>query len=485
MKALGGGAQAATAGVAKILHDAGEAMPTFKKILYDPTAKFLTEAGSVADNLDILWGAATNPTKAKALEEALEKSGGSWAKAVESIKPTTPVSAAATKASTAATATPTVPATKAADDVTDATIKLPKAQRVLVEDQVNKFRTFAQEARAQEIAQHIKWAEAEAQDILANMTKQTNYGPMTPQDLLTLQKATSNDLSKIGFDLDMGPPPVLMRNDDLIQDIINKQMDNDTVWQSSRATALQDAEKALKNKEAIDAFRKGVDDPNIKFENRTWRDWSANKVRTVLEKMPKPTKLRVGILAGLAAFGAYAMRPQPQKQPAPTGPQPEDLAPTVDLGPGPKSAEANAPANAPQTSSSPVVNAAANAAATKPRSIPNYYDELTYKEYVSRELAAGNAPPAPDKKLFTTAAFYGKDKDGSFRQTAYDRRATNIPQQAGDDKDPKGKTPFGGRNKESQVHARTAAFVGEPTGQFGVNQDTKEGNAKIKEGMFP
>jgi TP901 family phage tail tape measure protein len=467
MRTLGGGAQAAAAGVAKILHSAGEAMPSFKRFLVDPTAKFLTEAGSVADNLDVIWGAATNPTKAKALEEALENSGGSWSKAMETIKPPTPSATAASKAATSSTPTPT---TKAADDVTDATIKLPKAQRLLVEDQVNKFRQFAQEARAQEITQHIKWAEGEANSIVSKM-------PTTASD----------DLRKIGFDLDMGPPPAAIRNDDLIGDIINKQMDNDNVWQSSRAQALQDAEKALKNKEAIDAFRKGVDDPNIRFENRTWRDWSSNKVRSILEKLPKSKKGRLALGAGLAAgLAGLAWWMMPKNQPeGKKAEQRTDLAPTEDLAPGEPSAVAGAPGAPPKVPSSPTANAAANAAATKPRSIPNYYDELTYKEYVSRELAAGNPPPAPDKKLFTTVAFYGKDKDGSFRQTAYDRRATNIPQQAGDDKDPKSKTPFGGRNKESQLHTRTAAFVGEPTGQFGVNQDTKQGNAKIKESMFP
>ena len=489
MKALGGGAQAATAGVAKILHSAGEAMPTFKRFLVDPTAKFLTEAGSVADNLDVVWGAVTSPKKAKALEKALEDSGGSWAKAMETIKPPTPSATAASKAATSSTPTPT---TKAADDVTDA-IKLPKAQRLLVEDQVNKFRQLAQEARAQEITQHIKWAEGEANSIVSKM-------PTTASD----------DLRKIGFDLDMGPPPAAIRNDDLIGDIISKQMDNDNVWKASRAQALQDAEKALKNKEAIDAFRKGVDDPNIKFENRTWRDWSSNKVNGILEKLPKSKtgRLLLGGLLGAGAAGlVWLMSPKNQ----PGGIKEEqrtDLAPTLDPDSEAQPAVAGAPGVAPQVPSSPIVNAAANAAATtKPQTVPDYYDELTYKEYVSRELAAGNPPPAPDKKLFTTAAFYAKDKDGSFRQTAYDRRASNIPQQVSDGKDPKKKSPIGRRNQESQMHTRTAAFAGAPmdirdvtedskqaamssggfasTGQFGTNQNTKEGNARIKDAIIP
>ena len=54
-----------------------------------------------------------------------------------------------------------------------------------------------------------------------------------------------------------------------------------------------------------------------------------------------------------------------------------------------------------------------------------YYDELTYKEYLASLIKAEKAPEAPDKKLFTTPAFYTIGPDGQkVRDTAYDTRET-------------------------------------------------------------
>lgn len=55
-----------------------------------------------------------------------------------------------------------------------------------------------------------------------------------------------------------------------------------------------------------------------------------------------------------------------------------------------------------------------------------YYDELTYKEYLASLIKSGKSPEAPDKKLFTTPAFYTTDENGQkTRVTAYDTRETS------------------------------------------------------------
>jgi TP901 family phage tail tape measure protein len=64
-----------------------------------------------------------------------------------------------------------------------------------------------------------------------------------------------------------------------------------------------------------------------------------------------------------------------------------------------------------------------------------YYDELTYKEYLASLISSGKAPEEPEKKLFSTPAFYTNNKDYNdptktgekTRVTAYDTRATNKP----------------------------------------------------------
>ena len=401
------------------------------------------------------------------------------------------------------------------------TIKLPKAMRLLVEEKLAAFKAMVQEAQANRISQYVENVEKEAsfrmqsmQDMIAkNWPNNKAYheavaNGVTDQGILTdlIYKPYTDDLAKLsddlrmkGWDVDLGPPLSANRNDDIISQIIEKDMLGDDAWRQTRDAALNNADNGL-SKEGSAALRKAADDPNIKFENRSWLDWSKQKTKGVLEGRNK--YIAMAALAGIVA--AMWPRNQPEGKPKE---QPIDLAPTEDLAPGqPANGGAQAVA-APEVPSSPMIDAAANAAATKPQTVPNYYDELTYKEYLSRELAAGNPPPAPDKKLFTTAAFYAKDKGGSFRQTAYDRRASNIPQQVGDDQDPTKKSSIGRRNKESQMHTTTAAFAGAPmdvrdvtednkqaaissggfasTGQFGTNQNTKEGNARIKDAIIP
>ena len=407
------------------------------------------------------------------------------------------------------------------DPESSTTIKLPKAMRLLVEEKLASFKAMVQEAQANRISQYVDQVEKEAsfriqsmEEMIAdNWPNNTAYNEavangVTDKGILTdlmyapyrddLAKL-SDDLGMKGWDVDLGPPLSANRNDDIISQIIEKDMLGDDAWRQTRDAALNNADNGL-SKEGSAALRKAADDPNIKFENRSWLDWSKQKTKGVLEGR---NKYIVGAgLVGLAAL----MWPKNQPEGKPKE-QPTDLAPTEDLVPG-QPANGGVPVvDAPQVPLPPMVDAAANAAATKPQTVPNYYDELTYKEYLSRELAAGNPPPAPDKKLFTTAAFYAKNKEGSFRQTAYDRRASNIPQQVGDDKDPTKKSSIGGRNQESQMHTTTAAFAGAPmdvrdvtednkqaaissggfssTGQFGTNQNTKEGNSRIKDSIIP
>ena len=90
--------------------------------------------------------------------------------------------------------------------------------------------------------------------------------------------------------------------------------------------------------------------------------------------------------------------------------------------------------------------------------IPDYYDELTYKEYASKQIVAGKAPPMPLLKNFTTAAYY----TGAGRRTAYDQRSAQVDQSVfGANFGNKGEA--GTRNAESQIHAQTAAFASQDT----------------------
>jgi hypothetical protein len=138
----------------------------------------------------------------------------------------------------------------------------------------------------------------------------------------------------------------------------------------------------------------------------------------------------------------------------------------------------------------------------------DYYDLLTYKEFVSRELSAGNPPPAPEKNKFTTAAIYSATKGNKnrFRTTAYDQRSSSMPTEV--EVGPNAKSPLGGRNAESQIHTTTAAFTNTgapaaaegltedqrvqlqgqgafvPTGNFGQQQDNKAGNIALTQSIL-
>jgi TP901 family phage tail tape measure protein len=255
----------------------------------------------------------------------------------------------------------------------------------------------------------------------------------------------------------------------------------------------------IRSRKARTALAKKFDDPNINIRGRTW-------AKFVTETMAKNKKRKIssglGLLGLAALFGKIVswerIKPDPGEKPKEI-PEPVDdtSRPELDgsgepIGPGPVVP--------------PIVkeDAAKKEEQKKQIIAPDYYDELTYKEFVNRQIAAGNSPPPPDKKRFTTAAVYTAGPDGQrFRTTAYDQRSPQAKAEA----DGRGK-----RDKSSQMYGTTAPFTdsglpqdirnldkdkeiedrkgrGEfvPSGSFGENQNTKEGNRGVMNaaGLLP
>ena len=344
----------------------------------------------------------------------------------------------------------------------------------------------------------------------------------------------ADDLKKNGYMLDDDGNIVFGPN---ARGIVDSDPNMAGAFENARTKARQqgideaaDKLKIKKGSKDYDDLVKAYDD-DITIKGRTWRGYVKDKWGAVTKS--KWARLAAGGAALLAAWQAWMMlNANKQKQ------QPPGAAPTVPPAPGAGgsgggvggSGGGNTPTVPPLEPT--VVNPAGKT--NKKIENPNYYDELTYKEYASRQMVAGHAPPEPIKKLFTTAAFYTYNKDangkrirGSNRRTtAYDQRDTSgLNKGIGLEGDETGgamgaKSPVGGRSVSSQTHTTTAPFVPSsikydgkggfnykpggapqdirnlseedkarikkqggflPSGQFGTDQNNKEGNAGIRQ----
>jgi TP901 family phage tail tape measure protein len=301
----------------------------------------------------------------------------------------------------------------------------------------------------------------------------------------------------------------------------------------ARQQGIDEAADKLKIKKGTrdyDDLVKAYDD-DITIKGRTWRGYVKDKWGAVTKS--KWARLAAGGAALLAAWQAWMMlNANKQKQ------QPPGAAPTVPPAPGGSggSGAGGGGSGGGNTPTVPPLEPTVDPAGKTNKKIenPNYYDELTYKEYASRQMVSGHAPPEPIKKLFTTAAVYGYQTDvegkrirGSNRRTtAYDQRDTSgLNKGIGLEGDETGgamgvKSPVGGRSVSSQTHTTTAPFVPSsttydgkggfnyrpggapqdtrnlseedkarikkqggflPSGQFGTDQNNKEGNAGVRQ----
>jgi TP901 family phage tail tape measure protein len=420
-----------TPSIAKTIIAAGEAMPTFKSWLNN-LGEGANKLGFVIDNLDIFAEAAVNPQTAKILEDA-----PSFGDAIKQLRPNRN---AGTK-----TATQTVSVPNKADDVTDSAslatkasdnsdiIKLPKAQRLLVEDRLNQFKAMVQDAQSNRINAYIDNVEKELEfgiDSIDNFIRNNTATQKAYQDAISSGVSDSDALKAIlykdsgieeftdkamkqGWSVDLGPPLKVSRNDDVIEGIISKDMESDTVWQQTRTKALADAEQGL-SKEGRRALSKGIDDPSIKFEDRSWFDWTRNKTKNILGGRKKY------IVGALALGGIYAATQLANQNTKPVSKTPDNINPPSPDNPiinKPEQANNDAAMQKIAMGAPPVMNPEELPIADG--ELPNYYDELTYKEWLNNLIKNGSAPQPPIKNLFKTPALYVKEKSLSFQDNKF------------------------------------------------------------------
>lgn len=344
----------------------------------------------------------------------------------------------------------------------------------------------------------------------------------------------ADDLKKNGYMIDDDGNIVFGPN---ARGIVDSDPNMAGAFENARTKARQqgideaaDKLKIKKGTRDYDDLVKAYDD-DITIKGRTWRGYVKDKWGAVTRS--KWARLAAGGAALLAAWQAWMMLNANKQNQKPPGAAP--IVPPAPGGSGGSGAGGGGSGGGNTPTVPPLEPTVIDAAGKTTKKIepPNYYDELTYKEYVSRQLVAGNAPPEPIKKLFTTSAFYGYQTDangkrirGSNRRTtAYDQRDTSgLNKGIGLEGDETGgamgtKSPVGGRNVSSQTHTTTAPFVPSsttydgkgkfnyksggapqdirnlseedkarikkqggflPSGQFGTDQNNKEGNTGIR-----
>jgi hypothetical protein len=280
----------------------------------------------------------------------------------------------------------------------------------------------------------------------------------TIQDTLT--KIKNN-----GFDIDSSGNLVL--NDQatkiMMDDSLGKQL-YDTKVAAMRQRVLDDmANKAGAKKPSADYDNlvKGFDDSDFPgFKPRSWPQFV--KDNAIAFRSNKKSRLSTGltILAGILAVWQLMKQAQEIQDAGRDRPMTREPIPPPEEGKvppgGPDIGQPEQEAPRPEDFKE---EAKVQAEAKKAIERPNYYDELTYKEFASQQIVAGNMPPAPDKNLFTTTAFYSKDKQGSYRTTAYDQRSTMVDQSVRGNALGQAKGEAATRTAASQVHTRTAAFA--------------------------
>jgi TP901 family phage tail tape measure protein len=262
---------------------------------------------------------------------------------------------------------------------------------------------------------------------------------------------------------------------------------------STLTQAADDAASAGLPKAADDAASAGLP--------KAADDAAAAKQKSIFGKIwgKLPKKGTIALVAGAAALGKWASKPETQPGP---GPRPEDVKPPVEM-PDDVAVDPNKGAGGGKGAVGPVVppieraaaDAAAAGAGASTTTAPDYYDSETYKRFIDNEIHQGKAPTAPDKLKFTTSVVYtkkytGTDENGyktydRYRTTAYDQRQATQNSASGTQAWEATTTGQAAQLQDITDDERadrfTAPDVFMPTGNFGDNAfgpSTPQGTAK-------